>query len=86
MQIDTFESAVTPGLFVTMPSATSCATRQIIEKFAAMKLGDYRLHYEFPDASCGMPFATSVMTKIVDEGYAMHGMDNAFRLTPEARD
>lgn len=80
MNMDTFQSAAVSGLFVTMPSATSSSTLKLIDTLGAMKLDLYRPGYEFSDDACGSPFATGVMTQIVDQGYAVHRMDTAFRI------
>lgn len=77
--MDTFQSARLSGMFVTLPSASSRATIQLIDRLVVMRLAMFRSGYEFADGVAMLPFARGVCTQIVDQGYAVHGMNNALK-------
>jgi hypothetical protein len=77
MHLNTYRSEAVPGIFVTLPS-TATSTIQIVDDLAALRLNLVKRGYEFSDEMARRPFVVSVLTQIVDHGYAMHGPDPAF--------
>jgi hypothetical protein len=78
-KLDTYESEVVPGVFITVPSATAASTIAVVEGLDALRLHLCKHAYRVPEELCDAPFVVSVLTQIVDKGYALHGRDEAFR-------
>ena len=73
MKLNTYASEVLRGCFVTLPSAAAASTISLVDDLAALQLHLFRHAYSFPQESSGSPFIVSVLTQIVDKGYAVHG-------------
>jgi hypothetical protein len=78
MELNTYESAASPQTFVTIPTMAASSTLRLVEDLVALRLSVIKHGYSFPDAACESPFARSVLTQIVDRGYALHGQDRSF--------
>jgi hypothetical protein len=77
MRLNTYASEVVPGCFVTVPSAAATSTISLVDDLGALQLNLVRHAYRFPPEPCDSPVIVSVLTQIVDKGYAVHG-PNAF--------
>ena len=77
MKLNTYASEVVRGCFVTLPSATAASTISLVDDLAALQLHLFKHAYSFPRESSGSPFIVSVLTQIVDRGYAVHGSADA---------
>jgi hypothetical protein len=75
MKLDTYASQVVPGCLVTVPSATAKSTLCLVDGLGALRLNLLRHAYRFPPERLDSPFIVSVLTQIVDQGYAVHGPD-----------
>jgi hypothetical protein len=75
MHLKTYQSKAIEGIFVTLPSSAANATISLLDELGALHLDPVSRDYEFPDPLSRRPFVVSVLTQIVDKGYAMHGMD-----------
>jgi hypothetical protein len=75
MRLNTYASKVMPGCFVTVPSATATSTISLVDGLGALQLNLFRHAYRLPSEPCDSPFIVSVLTQIVDKGYAVHGPD-----------
>jgi hypothetical protein len=75
MKLNTYASEAVPGCFVTIPSATATSTISLIDGLVALRLNLFRLAYRLPAEPYDSPFTVSVLTQIVDKGYAVHGPD-----------
>jgi len=75
MKLNTYASRVVPERFVTIPTAKAAATISLVDDLGALRLHLFKRAYRFPGRSRGAPFTVSVLTQIVDRGYALHGPD-----------
>jgi hypothetical protein len=75
MKLNTYASEVVPGCFVTVPSARAASTLSLVDGLGSLRLNLFRHAYRFPPEPCDSPFIVSVLTQIVDKGYAVHGPD-----------
>jgi hypothetical protein len=82
MKLNTYASEAVPGCFVTIPSATAASTLSVVEGLGALQLNLFRLAYRLPAEPYDSPFTVSVLTQIVDKGYAVHGPDASCAPTP----
>jgi hypothetical protein len=80
VKLDTYACRAEPGVFVTLPSATAKSTIALVDDLSARALRPVRLRYHLPADSCDQPFAVTVLTQIVDRGYALHGPNASFIL------
>ena len=78
MKLNTYASRVVPGCLVTVPSATAAATISMVDSLRALRLDLFRQAYVLPAGPSDSPLAVSVLTQIVDRGYAVHGPDALF--------
>lgn len=72
MRLNTYQSAVDAGVFVTIPTAAARATLHLVDGLQDLQLHLVRRAYQFPDAVAQSPFVVSILTQVIDEGYAMH--------------
>lgn len=77
-KFNTYASEAVPGCLVTVPSATAESTISLVEGLAALRLHLHKRAYRFSMESSDSPFTVSVLTQIVDRGYAIHGPDALF--------
>ena len=78
VKLDTYASGAESGLFVTLPSATAKSTIALVDELSARALRPVRLRYHLPADSRDQPFAVTVLSQIVDQGYALHGPNACF--------
>jgi hypothetical protein len=81
VKLDTYASRAESGVFVTLPSATAKSTIALVDELSAHALRPVRLRYCLPADSCDQPFAVTVLSQIVDRGYALHGPNPSFIFT-----
>jgi len=62
-----------PGCYVTLPTATAQATIDLVEDLETLQLNLAMHAHRFPDQPDDSPLVVSVLTQIVDRGYAVHG-------------
>ena len=78
MNLDTYQSAAIPDVFVTVPSAEARALLVAVDKLVALRLRLVRPCYRlFSDAGNGA-FMEFVSAEIALSGYAVHGFNVAF--------
>lgn len=75
MKLNTYASEAVPGHFVTIPTAKAVATISLVDGLGALRLHLFRQAYRFPARSGNAPLLVSILTQIVDQGYALHGPD-----------
>lgn len=75
MKLNTYASEVIPGHFVTIPTAQAVATISLVDGLGALRLHLFKRAYRFPARSRNAAFMISILTQIVDQGYALHGPD-----------
>lgn len=74
MKLNTYASEVVPGHFVTIPTAKAVATISLVDGLGALRLHLFKRAYRFPaTGSRNGAFMISILTQIVDQGYALHG-------------
>jgi hypothetical protein len=78
MNLDTYESAAIPDVFVTMPSAEARTTIATVQKLAALRLHLIRHGYTLRCDLRNRAFAELISTQIATSGYAVHGFDLGF--------
>jgi hypothetical protein len=78
MNLDTYQSAVVSGMFVTLPSAEAVATIAIVDQLSVLRLNPVRCSYRFPDWSQESPFVEFVLSEIAERGFALHRFDRSF--------
>jgi len=76
MKLNTYACGVVPGRFVTIPTAQAASTISLVDSLGAMRLHLLKRAYRFPVRSSDSAFIVSVLTQIVDRGYALHGPDS----------
>jgi len=84
MDMDTYRSKAVEGVFVTLQSVAAAATIRLLDDLVALRLDPFRRNYAFGEEEKDREFVAFVLTKIVLQGYAVHGLDPAFeqRRTP----
>jgi hypothetical protein len=85
MNLDTYESAAIPDVFVTIPSAEASAVIATVDKLRALKLHVVRHGYALRSDSRNAAFVEWVNTQIGASGYAVHGFDLGFEQRARAR-
>ena len=78
MNLDTYESAAVPDVFVTVPSAEAGTTIAMVDMLVALRLSLVRPHYKLVSDARMDAFRELVLTEIAACGYAVHGFDVAF--------
>jgi len=78
MNMDTYESAAIPDVFVTCPSAEARATLMAVDKLAALRLRLVRPGYTLDSDAGNKAFVEFVCAEIALSGYAVHGFNVAF--------
>jgi hypothetical protein len=78
MDMDTYQSTVAPGVFVTLRSVAAATTIPLLDELVALRLDPFRCHYAFGEEARDREFVTFVLTEIILKGYAVHGLDPAF--------
>ena len=73
MKLNTYASEAVPGHFVTIPTAKAVATISLVDGLGALRLHLFKRAYTFPARSSNAAFMVSILTQIVDQGYALHG-------------
>ena len=75
MKLNTYASEIVPGHFVTIPTAKAVSTISLVDGLRELRLHLFKRAYRFPARSRNAPIAASILTQIVDQGYALHGPD-----------
>ena len=75
MKLNTYASETFPGRFVTIPTAKALSTISLVDGLGALRLHLFKRAYQIPARSRNAAFMVSVLTQIVDRGYALHGPD-----------
>jgi len=75
MKLNTYKSEVSPGCFVTIPAATAASTIAMVDELAALHLHLARHAYAIPPEASDSESVVSILTQIVDRGYALHTAD-----------
>jgi hypothetical protein len=78
MNLDTYESAAIPDVFVTIPSAEARTTIATVDKLGALRLHLVRHGYRLRSDLRNRAFVDLVSTEIALRGYAVHGFDVGF--------
>ena len=77
MQLNTYESGTTPGVFVTLPSTEARFVIAMVDKLSALKLRLFRDDYTISGEASDLHFVELVTARIAEDGYALHGFDAA---------
>ena len=85
MQLNTYQSAADPEVYVTLPSVEAAAIFAIVQELAPMHLAPIRCGYTLSDTLCDTTFKELVTFEIAANGYAVHGRDAAFAQRAEPR-
>lgn len=75
MKLNTYASEVLPRHFVTIPTATAISTICLVDGLRALRLRLFKRAYQIPARAHDSRFIVSMLTQIVDRGYALHGPD-----------
>jgi hypothetical protein len=78
MEMDTYRSTIDTGVFVTLQSVAAATTIPLLDELVALRLDPFRCHYAFGEETRDRAFVTFVLTEIIRQGYAVHGLDPAF--------
>lgn len=78
MNLDTYESAAIPDVFVTLPSMEAATTLLAVDKLAVLRLCLVRRSYTLHSDARNRAFVEFVRGEIADNGYAVHGFNLAF--------
>jgi len=77
MHLNTYESAASPGVFVTLPSSEAPFVIAMVDTLAALQLRLFRGNYTISGQPADRDFLELVTLRIADDGYAVHGFDIA---------
>jgi len=78
MNVDTYESAAIPDIFVTVPSVEARTTLVAVDRLAALRLHLVRPRYTLLSEGGNTAFVEFVSAEIALSGYALHGFNVAF--------
>ena len=78
MNLDTYQSAAIPDVFVTCPSVEARWTIASVDKLSALRLELVRPRYTLSSTTHNTAFVEFVNAEIALSGYAVHGFDLAF--------
>ena len=78
MQLNTYESAARPDVFVTMPTVEAGSIMMVVDRLIDLRLNLVRKGYTLCVDSHHLPFLKFVTWEIGAQGYAIHGSNPAF--------
>jgi len=84
MQLSTYVSKVMPDCFVTLPAATAVTTFSVVDRLSSLQWVLLKAAYRIPEAVRESPCVVAIVTRIVDQGYALHGREVLPSLTSRA--